>query len=104
MCEQYKFFTSPVEALDYFKNLVNQENPIYPDAILLDINMPQMTGWEFIEKYTALGISESSPIIMLTTSVYPKDLELAKEVSLVHQLINKPLEIDHLEMIKNQLL
>ncbi|MEO1513369.1 MAG: response regulator [Bacteroidota bacterium] len=104
LCETSLFFTSPMEALQYFEDLASQENPRFPDAIFLDINMPQINGWEFIQNYRKLQIKESPVIIMLTTSSFSKDVERANSIDLVHKMINKPLETNHLEELSDELL
>lgn len=104
VCESSTFFSSPVDALEYFKNLSTEDNPTYPDAIFLDINMPQINGWEFLEQYKQLNIQQSPVIIMLTTSLFPKDLQKAKDLEIVHKLINKPLEVEKLHELNSELI
>ena len=68
-----------------------------PDLILLDINMPKMDGFEFLEEATRrFGVDLCPIIVMLTTSLYPKDEERAKSFKVVHDFLNKPLTQDHL--------
>lgn len=71
------------------------------DAILLDINMPRMNGFEFLEKASnELGIRHfNCVVIMLTTSLAPADKARAKEFEVVKAYLNKPLSIEHLELI-----
>lgn len=97
------FFTSPLDALAYFEDLSLQDQPMLPDAIFLDINMPEIDGWEFLQKYKELGIQHSPVVIMLTTSLFPKDLEKAKNIDIVYKLLNKPLDITHLEKLTDEL-
>lgn len=71
-----------------------------PDLILLDINMPVMTGFEFLEKFNEMypGRGYPTKIVILTTSLYPGDAQKAEELK-VTEYINKPLEENSLEMI-----
>jgi CheY-like chemotaxis protein len=77
------------EALDFIKN--NKEE-IHPELILLDINMPVMDGFEFLQEYNKVDFNgKLKPhIIMLTTSTNPNDVNKVKQ-SDITGYINKPL-------------
>jgi len=102
--EKSIFFNSPVDALNYFKDLSQATDAVFPDAIFLDINMPELTGWEFLQAYEKIDIKQSPVIIMLTTSLLTYDLEQAKQMEIVYKLINKPLDIDLLRDLSKELL
>jgi len=90
--EEYQIFDSAVDALDFLKN---QEHA--PDFILLDINMPRMTGWEFLEEYKKLDQAVNPPkIIMLTTSLGTFDKKQAEDNPLVSGFRQKPLTLEML--------
>lgn len=80
------------EALEYLAN--QAELPV--DAILLDINMPRMDGFEFLDAAThRLGEDFAKVIVvMLTTSINPKDQARAENNPLVKDFLNKPLTVD----------
>src|SRR5438445_13790262 len=63
-----------MDALEYLKSKKSNEDP-HPDLIFLDINMPGMNGWEFLEEYNKLDeiFKSRAIIIMLTTSENPDD-------------------------------
>ncbi len=88
-------FTYAEDALAYLKS---PDNP-QVDLILLDINMPRMTGFEFLETASAeLGSDlDIVVVIMLTTSLNPRDQERAASFSAVRAYVNKPLEMENLE-------
>jgi CheY-like chemotaxis protein len=82
------FAQNGLEALEYF----SQDNPI-PELIFLDINMPKMNGWEFLEEYSKLGVSQKARVIimMLTTSLNPADKERAIKIQEITGFETKPL-------------
>jgi len=79
------------------------EHPM-PELILLDINMPKMNGWEFVDEYKKLSDDLHSRIklIMLTTSVNPDDEVRARGNAYIHDFHTKPLTIENLEQIVNK--
>lgn len=89
--------TSGNDALDYLKS-VREPGHIHPDLIFLDINMPGMNGWEFIDEYEQLQTHQKSNmiIIMLTTSENPSDKEKAKSYNLISDFMTKPLSSEML--------
>lgn len=89
-----------VEAIAYLKN----ENNLPPDLIFLDLNMPKMNGWEFLEQYKDLSISQKAKvlIIILTTSANPDDIRRAKEIEDVTGFNTKPLSKEYLTELLEQ--
>jgi CheY-like chemotaxis protein len=96
------------EALDYLscagKPAPLNESCPSPEIIFLDINMPAMDGWEFLQKYEALPDAHKSSIIviMLTTSFNPEDELKARKIPSVKEFRNKPLTADLLQDILNK--
>lgn len=86
-----------IEALKYLK----KENQTPPELIFLDINMPRMNGWEFLEEYKKLDAqAKASVVIMiLTTSSNPDDIKKAKQIQDVSGIETKPLNKETLAEI-----
>ncbi|WP_293301383.1 response regulator [Pedobacter sp. UBA4863] len=83
-------------AIDYIKDLVANNQPL-PQLTLIDINMPILNGWEFIEAYEAMQLNAKNDMYMLSSSVYENDIEKAKGYQSVKGFISKPLSIDRLK-------
>lgn len=83
------------EALEYLsgRSSISGLQPPRPELIFLDINMPAMDGWEFLEQYDQLSPEQKSSIIvvMLTTSFNPEDENKARKISYISSYQNKPL-------------
>jgi CheY-like chemotaxis protein len=88
------------EALDYLTSKINDDYP-QPDIIFLDINMPGMNGWEFIEKYKKIDKKQKGKkiVVMLTTSSDPLDKEKAKAIDQINKFISKPLTAEAIRTI-----
>ncbi|HEY3488353.1 MAG TPA: response regulator [Gammaproteobacteria bacterium] len=91
------------EAIDYLlsrgKFKENGQTYPKPEVILLDINMPVMNGWDFLEEYHKLSAIEKRKImiVMLTTSINPDDKARAETIREISDFKNKPLTMEAVE-------
>lgn len=92
-----------LEALQLLESNKNKAKP-QPNIIFLDINMPVMDGWQFIEEYEKLDKDEQADVvlIMLTTSLNPDDIEKAHAFSTINGFRNKPLTAEMLAEIVDE--
>lgn len=83
-----------IEALEYLKLKINDKHP-QPEFILLDINMPAMNGWEFMDAYRQLENKQKAQIVivMLSTSLNPDDENRARAIKEINDFRTKPLTI-----------
>lgn len=97
------------EALSYFNTIKytnNKNKPIaQPELIFLDLNMPVMGGWEFLDYFNSEEFSEFSTIkvVVLSSTIDPEDLEKSKQYPMVIDFLSKPISQSMLEYLKNKL-
>lgn len=87
--------------LDYLQNEENEQQ--LPDIILLDINMPQMNGWAFLDAYEKLKpkLSKSIRIYMVSSSSNKEDIDKTKTYTCVASYIFKPFSKKDLFQVLN---
>jgi CheY-like chemotaxis protein len=82
------FFENPFLALEWM-----EENQA--DLLLLDVNMPEMSGWEFLDELANKGIRIN--VKMLTSSMDPDDIQKSNEYHQISGFLVKPLQADVIE-------
>lgn len=84
---------SAKEGLDFLLGKGDYVNSPQPGIIFLDINMPGMSGWDFLAKYNELSkdIHNRAVVSILTTSLNPDDREKAASFPMVKEFVHKPL-------------
>ncbi|MFV8369260.1 response regulator [Flavobacterium sp. LB2R40] len=96
------------EALNFFdslKDLNNKNQQIkYPQLIFLDLNMPVMGGWEFLESFSSAEYSEFNTIkvVILSSTIDPEDLEKSKKYPIVIDFLSKPISLSMLDYLKTK--
>jgi CheY-like chemotaxis protein len=98
------------EALNYFDDLklnnLGAEIKKYPSLVFLDLNMPVMDGWEFLdhfskEEYTSAF--KNTKVIVLSSTIDPNDIEKSKTYPMVLDFLSKPITKEIVENLKEKL-
>ena len=86
-------------AIDQLVEMQRKGADKLPDYILLDINMPIMNGWEFLDEYKRLNIDPlgKTKIYIISSSVFSNDINKARSYPLVKSFISKPLSVDKIK-------
>jgi CheY-like chemotaxis protein len=98
------------EAIIYFDELAQKQQnhtASYPKLTFLDLNMPVMNGWEFLDTYLKNGYCEIFPeakFIVLSSTIDPQDVEKTKGYPMVIDFLSKPITKEMLEELKPRLL
>lgn len=94
------------EALEYYDNLNAQNDSCFPELVFLDLNMPVMGGWEFLDNFTTEKyntFSKDTKVIVLSSTIDPTDIEKSKKYSMVIDFMSKPVTKEMLEGLKERL-
>ena len=96
------------DALNYFDELklnnLGAEIKNYPTLIFLDLNMPVMGGWEFLDNFsreTYTSCFSKTKVIVLSSTIDPQDIEKAKTYPMVLDFMSKPITTEMLEDLKS---
>ena len=99
--EEVKFFYNGKEALRAIKSKLYNEEEL-PDVILLDLNMPIMDGWQFLDEFIRIKTKKTISVYIVSSSVNPVDLERAKTYNMVSNYIVKPISREKLYSITEE--
>ena len=91
------------EAILYFENLLNTDDN-YPKLIFLDLNMPIINGWEFLDAFIEKELHHTFKeikVIILSSTVDPNDIEKSKKYPIFIKFLPKPINKEMLESLKD---
>ncbi len=91
LAEDISIYNDGEEIFDYLKTCAVDD---LPDVLLLDINMPLVDGWDFLELYETLSDDKKNRIhiFMLSSSINPVDLEKAENHPHIKRYVTKPIK------------
>lgn len=86
---------------DAIEILVNQydKNQQLPSLIFLDLNMPVLDGWQFLDEVEKLTFKDQLRIYIISSSIDAREIEKAKEYATVKSFVSKPVTLDWLNSI-----
>lgn len=103
LSENLLIYKNGKEALDYFKAIMENatDEDKLPDIIFLDLNMPVMDGWEFLNEFMKIknNLNKKITLYVVSSSIDPRDLERARSFNLVTDYLIKPIELKKFEKI-----
>ncbi|WP_024768514.1 response regulator [Aquimarina macrocephali] len=102
LCKNLMVFQNGKDALNYFEAiLTNLNKRTIPEIIFLDLNMPVMDGWEFLDNFTKIKnkLGKTITLYIVSSSINPVDIERAKSINTVKDYLIKPVTIEDLETI-----
>ncbi|HLW20949.1 MAG TPA: response regulator [Cyclobacteriaceae bacterium] len=102
-CQESMFFKNGQEALDDLIPRLSQAGKL-PDIIFLDISMPLMNGWQFLDKLKTYPIHQEMKIFIVSSSIDPYDTGKSASYEIVTDYIYKPITIDKMKELKTKLL
>lgn len=97
-CESFLIFHNGKEALDRLTAIIKNGEHL-PALILLDLNMPVMDGWEFLDEFIKVPAPQKITIYIVTSSIDPADVERAKQYDNVNNYLVKPVTVNTLKEI-----
>jgi len=103
-CDEIIVYENGESALNEL-GLLAQEGKKLPDIILLDLNMPVMDGWVFLDDFVKIPNHDQDhcSIYILSSSINPSDIEKAKNYAVVDSFISKPITISDLKHILKEM-
>lgn len=97
-CDRMASFTDSSNALISIKTAIEQ-NIDLPSLILIDLNMPVMNGWTFLDELSKLEINKEIPVFIFSSSINQEDINRSKKYKIVKDYIIKPLTVNKISKI-----
>ncbi len=100
LIDDFNIFSNGEETINFLKGIQNEPDE-WPGIILLDLSMPILDGWGFLEEYRKLfpEMSNNVTLYVVTSSIDPSDYEKARQANEVADFIIKPMTSKKLEYL-----
>lgn len=101
-CKSLMVFKDGEEALHNLRAIISANEKL-PDVILLDLNMPILDGWQFLDEFIKIPCEKEVVIYIVSSSVNPEDMLRAQSYELVSDYIIKPVTVEKLQEVLRDL-
>lgn len=94
-------FKNGFDAIEFLNKVAINNHVLLPDIIFLDINMPVMDGWSFMDVFSLLKpkLSKKIEVYMISSSINQSDIDRAKSITDISDFIVKPIGTEQLKNI-----
>lgn len=102
MMEKTTCLTNGLEGIQYLEKACMGHAGTFPDLIFLDIHMPHMNGWNFLNLYTArfAQLYPNTRVVLITTTLDKEELIKALDYPVILTCLQKPVRISEVEELK----
>ncbi|MFY7653149.1 MAG: response regulator [Chitinophagaceae bacterium] len=97
-CSNILVFQNGEEAIKHLRLILSSPD-VLPDVILLDLNMPVMDGWQFLDEFIKIKPAKKIKIYIVSSSIDQQDFDKAAQYEAVSKFITKPLSKKQIEEI-----
>ena len=95
-CEDIQIYNNGKEAVDILKDMNASDSP---EIIFLDINMPVMNGWGFLDSFHSLSLPPRTRVYVVSSTIDPAEIEKARSYPFVTDFVEKPMTVEILKGI-----
>ncbi|MFQ3238537.1 MAG: CheY-like chemotaxis protein [Olleya marilimosa] len=90
ICQNFTIYNNGADAIEGLSEIIKTGKNV-PDLILLDINMPIMDGWQFLDEFIKIKYPKKVTLYIVSSSIDPVDIKKAKEYEAITDFIIKPI-------------
>ena len=102
LSKHVSIFPDGEKAISFIKQHLSDPETL-PDIIFLDINMPVMDGWQFVDEFQRLDLPKKIALYMVSSSVDENDMKRSKDYQVIDDYIIKPVGRSRFEQLLSML-